>query len=60
MTNAQVFAFVILPLSIAALGWAVVFLHERFERRRPSQRRSMTDWAKVDAHVITPEERFPS
>jgi hypothetical protein len=35
MTNTELFAFVILPLGIAALGWAIVFLNERFGNDRP-------------------------
>jgi hypothetical protein len=30
MNEFQLFAFVILPISIAALGWLLVLLNERF------------------------------
>ena len=30
MTDIQVFAFIILPIAVAALGWLFVFLNERF------------------------------
>jgi hypothetical protein len=42
MTATQLYAFVILPIVIAALGWAVVLLNERFgggaDRERPDVR----------------------
>lgn len=34
MTDIQLFAFVILPIVVAAGGWAAVFLHERSLRRQ--------------------------
>jgi hypothetical protein len=30
MTGTQLYAFVILPIAVAALGWIVVLLNERF------------------------------
>jgi hypothetical protein len=30
MTDIQVFAFIILPIAVAALGWLIVLLNERF------------------------------
>jgi hypothetical protein len=30
MTDIQLFAFVILPIAVAALGWLIVLLNERF------------------------------
>jgi hypothetical protein len=30
MTDIQLFAFVILPIVVVALGWGAVFLNERF------------------------------
>jgi hypothetical protein len=33
MNNIQLFAFVILPIAIAALGWAVALLATRKNRR---------------------------
>jgi hypothetical protein len=33
MTGTQLFAFVILPIVVAALGWGVVLLYERHGRR---------------------------
>ncbi len=30
MTDIQLFAFVILPIAVAALGWFFVLLNERF------------------------------
>ncbi len=32
MTGQQLFAFVILPLTVAALGWGIAVLNERHER----------------------------
>jgi hypothetical protein len=32
MTDVQLFAFVILPLVVAALGWGAVLLNERADR----------------------------
>ncbi|PYE89581.1 hypothetical protein [Phyllobacterium leguminum] len=34
MTNLQIFAFVVLPLSIAAGGWAYAYFWERNDRRK--------------------------
>ena len=33
MTGTQLFAFVILPIAIAALGWDAALLHDRLTRR---------------------------
>jgi len=30
MTDIQLFAFVILPIAVAALGWLIVLLNERY------------------------------
>lgn len=35
MTGTQLFAFVILPITIAALGWVVALLHDRLTRDPP-------------------------
>lgn len=32
MTGAELFAFVILPIVVAVLGWAIVFAAERYNR----------------------------
>ena len=34
MTGTQLFAFVILPITVAALGWAAALLHDRLLRRQ--------------------------
>jgi hypothetical protein len=41
MTDIQLFAFVILPLLILALGWGAVFLNARFGDRGDRERRDV-------------------
>jgi hypothetical protein len=31
MTNTELFAFIILPIAVAVLGWAIVFLNDHFK-----------------------------
>ena len=38
MTSTQLFAFVILPITIAALGWGAVLLNEWLGRRDNNRR----------------------
>lgn len=33
MTGTQLFAFVILPVVVAGLGWSIALLHDRANRR---------------------------
>jgi hypothetical protein len=33
MTSIQIYAFIILPIVVAALGWAAVLLNERLTRK---------------------------
>jgi hypothetical protein len=33
MTDTQVFAFVVLPIVVAGLGWAIALIHNRWARR---------------------------
>jgi hypothetical protein len=35
VTDTQLFAFVILPIVVAALGWAIVLLNEWYNKRHP-------------------------
>ena len=38
MTETQLFAFVILPIIVACLGWAAVLVNERIGRNRDNHR----------------------
>ena len=35
MTDTQLFAFVILPILVAALGWTVVLVNEWYNKHHP-------------------------
>jgi hypothetical protein len=41
MNEYELFAFVILPLLILALGWGAVFLNERFGDKGDGERRDV-------------------